>query len=66
MVIRVIDDKPHKSMVKEVICTHCGVTLEYTPVDVKENIVRDYTGDSDVIRYIQCPKCNHKQNVRSF
>lgn len=66
MVIKVIDDKPHKSVVKEAICSNCGVTLEYVPADIEERMVTDYTGDSDVIRFIRCPKCQHQHTVRSY
>jgi 5-methylcytosine-specific restriction endonuclease McrA len=64
MAIRIIDDKPHKSVVKEQVCTNCGVTLEYVPADVKEFVHHDYGGGSDVVRYIVCPKCQHQQRVK--
>lgn len=64
MVVRVIDDKPHKSVVKEHICQNCGATLEYTPNDVKSEVHSDYGGGSDTYKSIRCPKCNSKEFVR--
>lgn len=62
--IKVINDTPHPSVVKQIVCRNCGVTLEYTPNDVMERIDRDYGGGSELFRYIPCPKCNHKQGMR--
>jgi hypothetical protein len=64
MAIRIIDPNPHKSVVKEAICQNCGVTLEYTPSDVKEQVVTDYGGGSDMVKWIDCPKCGHDVRVR--
>lgn len=58
--IKIIDTKPHKSVVKEVVCKNCGSTLEYTPSDVKRDYSTDYTGDRDYYNYINCPSCSHK------
>ncbi len=57
MVIRIINEVPHPTVVKEVICKNCGVTLEYTPSDVTENRYTDYGGGSGVQGLIGCPKC---------
>lgn len=56
--IRIIDEKPHHSVVKEVICRNCGVTLEYTPADVQENSYTDYGGGGGVQGLIGCLKCS--------
>ncbi len=61
--IRIIDDKPHPTVVKQVVCRNCGVTMEYAPVDVQTRIEKDYAGGSDSIRYVPCPRCNHQQTV---
>jgi uncharacterized protein with PIN domain len=61
--IRVVDRGPHKSAVKEVVCRHCGSSLEYTPFDVQEEIVSDYTGSKDIEKVIYCPTCNHRIRV---
>ncbi len=55
--IKIIDDKPHHSVVRQVICRNCGVTLEYTPNDVLERKVSDYGGGTDTYRWLSCPKC---------
>jgi len=64
--IRVVDSTPHKSVVQEHICRNCGATLEYTPRDIQERKVSDYTGDTDVVRYITCPQCSDKQTISRF
>lgn len=63
MAIRIIDTTPHKSVVKEVVCRNCGVTLEYTPADIQSVTVCDYRGDSDTYHHIKCPNCSHEQTV---
>jgi len=63
MAIRIVDPGPHKSVVKETICQHCGATLEYTPADVQERYVTDYGGGGDTIKWINCPQCEHNQRV---
>jgi DNA-directed RNA polymerase subunit RPC12/RpoP len=62
--IRVIDDKPHPSIVKQVICRNCGSTLEYTPNDVTIDWSTDYTGSRDASNYINCPKCSKRIGVK--
>lgn len=64
MAIQVIDKGPHKSVVKEVVCTNCGATLAYTPSDVYTQVVRDYGGGADDVSTIRCPQCEHNQVVR--
>lgn len=64
MAIRIIEEKPDPSVVKRVSCKNCGVGLEYLPVDVTEHHVTDYTGSSDTLRFIICPKCNEHIYVR--
>jgi hypothetical protein len=53
MTIQIIDPKPDPSVVKKVLCKHCGVKLSYTPDDV----LRSVDADMDVWRRIQCPNC---------
>jgi DNA-directed RNA polymerase subunit RPC12/RpoP len=62
--VTIVKTEPHPSVVKEVICRHCGVTLEYVPKDVKERTDTDYTGCRDIISYIECPACNHQVIVQ--
>ena len=57
MAIKIIDEKPHKSVLKKRVCDYCGVTLEYTPNDVKTATSYDYGGGSDDYEFIKCPKC---------
>lgn len=62
--MRVISTVPDKSVTKEIVCKHCGATLEYVPADIHRKIVRDYLGDSESSFHIVCPLCNHQTNVR--
>lgn len=58
MVVKVVSDKPVRT--KKVICPKCGYELEYTGEDVREYEHRDYTGGSDTVYQIVCPRttCN--------
>lgn len=56
--VRVVDAGPHKSVVKKAICKMCGATLEYAPLDVKEDHTTDYDGSREYYKYIACPQCN--------
>jgi len=58
--IKIINDKPHKSVVKRAICDNCGVTLEYVPNDVATKHWKDYDGGGNSADYIPCPQCNHQ------
>ena len=62
--IRIIDEKPDPSVVKNVICKNCGVKLEYVPADVKEKMYRDIDGSGEMHRWINCPNCNKEITVR--
>jgi hypothetical protein len=62
--VRVVKTEPAPSVVKEVVCRNCGVTLEYVPNDVKSEIHRNYGGESYRYDYIQCPACANKVGVR--
>jgi ribosomal protein S27E len=62
--VTVVSREPHRSVVREVICRHCGSTLQYVPNDVKEDYTSDYTGGKDYYNYIQCPNCNKHVTVR--
>jgi DNA-directed RNA polymerase subunit RPC12/RpoP len=63
--VRVIDETPDPSVVRQVICRSCGVKLEYVPIDVKEHHGRDYTGGPDGRKWIVCPKCGSTQHKTS-
>ncbi len=63
MAIKIIDDKPHHSVVKRAICKNCGATLEYVPADTYPLTHHDYGGGSDTYDYIDCPKCSQAVRV---
>lgn len=62
--VRIIEEKPDPSVVKQVICRNCGVKLEYIPLDVKNYTTCDYGGGYDIVHYVSCPKCENKVTVR--
>lgn len=66
MTVKIIKTEPDPKVVKEVVCGHCGVTLQYVPKDVKDYKSYDYTGDYDTVYYIECPACNAKVTVKRY
>lgn len=64
--VTVVSKVPHPSVVREVICKHCGSTLQYVPRDIKEYNASDYTGGRDISYYIQCPTCENKVWVNRY
>lgn len=66
MAVKVIKIEPHKSVVKEVVCYHCGATLEYVSNDVKEYHGRDWSGGPDGREWIVCPNCHKDVTLRSW
>jgi len=64
--VTVVSTVPHPSVVKEVVCRNCGATLNYVPLDIKERTVSDYTGDRDIISYIECPPCGNQVTVKGY
>ncbi len=64
--VTVVSKVPHQSVVKETICRNCGSTLQYVPRDIKERTVSDYTGDREIVRYIDCPECNDRVTVKGY
>ncbi len=56
--MKIVDVKPHESVVKRRVCKHCGVTLEYVPKDV---VIRQYSccGSLETDPFIKCPNCEH-------
>ncbi len=63
MAVVVVDPKPHQSVIKAAVCRHCGVTLNYTPNDVKKHVHYSYDGSSDSVKYINCPSCGLDLNL---
>jgi len=63
--VEIVSKEPHRSVVKEVVCQGCGYTLNYVPIDVKEDYTSDYLGDKDYYKYILCPNCTTRVAVKS-
>lgn len=58
--MKVIDEKPDPSVVKTVVCSNCGVKLEYVPDDVKTLWSgTDISGGPDGAEGFECPRCRH-------
>lgn len=51
------------SAVKRVTCRNCASVIEYTPSDTREVKETDYTGGSDTVTRLKCPKCNYSINL---
>lgn len=66
MSVKVVNEKPDSSVVKRVVCGHCGVLLEYVPNDVKSYHGTDYSGGPDGHEWVDCPKCKKKAIIRSW
>ena len=64
--VTVVSTQPHPSVVKETVCKNCGSTLQYVPRDIKERTVSDYTGDREIVLYIDCPVCSHQATVKGY
>lgn len=62
--VDIVNKEPHESVIKEVICRKCGVTLRYVPIEVKEDYTSDYTGGKDYFKYIACPNCENQVRVK--
>jgi len=57
--MRVISKGPDKSVVKQVVCLHCGATIEYVPNDVETLWSgTDMGGGPDGAMGFKCPNCN--------
>lgn len=59
MAIKIVDEGPDPSVIKEVICKRCGVKLSYLPIDIETKNYRDIDGGSDSMSFITCPKCKN-------
>ena len=62
--VQVVNKEPHLSVIKEVVCRKCGVTLSYIPLDIKEDYSTDYIGDKTYYKFIECANCNNNVKVR--
>ena len=56
--MRIVNETPDPSVVKQVICRSCGVTIEYVPNDVVAlRRGTDIGGGPDGADGFKCPKC---------
>ena len=56
--VRIVEEKPDPSVVKQVVCGNCGRKLEYVPADKQRGTTSDY-----YYNFITCPGCKHKVPV---
>lgn len=61
--VTVVSTVPHPSVVKEAVCRKCGATLSYVPKDVDTRTYRDYSGGTDIDKFIVCPCCSNEVGV---
>lgn len=66
MAVKVVKVEPDPKIVKQIVCRHCGATLEYVPNDVKSRHGTDYGGGPDGCEWVDCPNCNKKAIIRSW
>ena len=62
MAIEKVGDDPESK--RRVTCRNCGSVLEYLPIDIESRTVTDYTGDSEIVRFIRCPVCKKEVIVK--
>lgn len=62
MAIKIINKKPHESVVKRRVCSDCGITFTYTPID---RVLKNYSccGSMESDFFIKCPNCNSEMIV---
>lgn len=64
MAIRIVEEKPDESVVKNAVCRLCGVKLEYLPIDIQSKLVYSYPNESETYSWIVCPKCQNEICVK--
>ena len=64
--VKVVRIEPDKTVVKEIVCRHCGATLSYTPIDVQSEHGTDYSGGPDGREWITCANCSRQVTIRSW
>ncbi len=64
--VTVVSTVPHPSVIKEVVCRHCGSTLNYVPKDIQERKTVDYDGSRDIVYFINCPPCGTEISVKRY
>ncbi len=64
--VTVLRIEPDRSVVKEVVCRHCGATLQYIPNEVQSYHGRDYSGGADGYEWVNCPNCGGEAVVWSW
>lgn len=66
MAVRIVEEKPDPSVVKQAICRSCGVKVEYLPIDIKSRHGTDYGGGPDGAEWVDCPKCQKQIVLKSW
>ena len=65
--VKIIDEGPHESVVKRIVCRNCGATLEYTPNDVRSlGRWRDISQTPSGKDGFTCPKCSKEVVTKSW
>ena len=66
IMVTIVNKEPDKSVLKEIVCGNCGVTLSYVPREVQSYHGTDYSGGSDGQEWVDCPNCNEKAIIKSW
>ena len=64
--VSIVKKEPDISVLKEIVCQKCGVTLSYTPNEVLSYNGTDISGCSDGQEWINCPNCTKRVIIRSW
>ena len=56
--------KIDKDVEREITHRECGAVIGYYGVEIKDMIVYDYGGGSEVMYYIECPNCGKKVEIK--
>ena len=64
--VNVVDEGTDPLVVKRVVCSNCGATLEYVPIEVKKYSGTDMGGGPDGREWIVCPKCHKEVTTKSW
>lgn len=62
--VKVVGKDP--KAIKQVTCKSCASILEYTLSEVKSYKAGDYSGDTWMEYYVDCPECGSKAITKGY
>ena len=67
MVVKVVKTEPAPKVVKQIVCSHCGATLEYVPNDIRTLWSgTDIGGGPDGAEGFDCLNCGKQVHTRRW